>query len=485
MSQNHKLIQTFDLKMTRSQQSLTAITRRSSTQSQMPQSPYLLTNLLSPGIPCVSICRTCLHSLRFSSTDTSQQPQQSPSPGPPPPSLPTHPFPTTHTHPTPPQTIPQSPYNILASIVLSRPPLLTRPLHPFETALHLYNRRLNERLALPFTRYFYYPKGTALLASFRQKVQKRKTPARDIGVYNAYGPEGWDDEVRVGSKDGDAEWIREQLLQEAEAEEREKERGMAGAMNVAAAKASEEVFAAENAQDDAQQQSSSSSSDTETPNPSPITRKSSHPHQIGGPRLSSADYSNDTRSLERKADRTLYLVIKTPKNTKQTWDFPRITLHKNESLHTAAERLIVETGGLNMNTWVVGNWPVGHQVITYPRPQPRLQPQQRPRGKTSDANPDSNNDSSSSAAQEGGPLTIPPSGQGQLSPTQHQQPTPDLIMGEKTFFMKARIAAGQVDLSSNKLGLKKNGFQWLTREELQGVMGAGDFSAVRNMLAER
>ena len=424
------------------------------------------------------ICRTCLHSLRHSSTSVSSQ--QTPSDNAPPPSipLPTHPVTTSHATPSPPQTIPTPPYTILASLLLSRPPLLTKTLHPFETALHLYNRRLNERLALPFTRYFYYPKGTSLLTSFRQRVAKRKTPARDIGVYDAYGDEAWDDEVRVGSKDGDAEWVREQLLREADAEEKEKERGMAGAMNAAAAKPQEEVF--------------SSSEPEENDVHSSKADSGQEGKQIGGTRLMPADFSNDTHSLDRKADRTLYLVLNNRSadgigngngKSKSKWDFPRSPLHRGESLHTAAERLIVETGGVNMNTWVVGNWPVGHQVHTYVKPKSSSTTAAARAAATDEAPPS--------------PLPPIPSSSSQQSPQSSRSSDP--ILGSKTFFMKARIAAGQVDLSSvaasSKPGTGSSAssrsspsptdFQWLCREELEGVLSHGDWSAVRGCLAER
>lgn len=55
--------------------------------------------------------------------------------------------------------------------------------------------------------------------------------------------------------------------------------------------------------------------------------------------------------------------------------------------------------------------------------------------------------------------------------------------GEKTFFMKVRIMAGQADLKGNLFGL--NDFKWLTREELEKHVTPKYFSSIRNMLAER
>ena len=100
----------------------------------------------------------------------------------------------------------------------------------------------------------------------------------------------------------------------------------------------------------------------------------------------------------------------------------------------AAERIIVQTGGINMNTWVVGNIPVGHQIYSYGKPV---------------------------SNEEKGIETL----------------------GEKTFFMKARIMAGKPTLKDN--GFDLTDYQWLTREEIKQVVAPRAWSAVRNTLAER
>ena len=84
-----------------------------------------------------------------------------------------------------------------------------------------------------------------------------------------------------------------------------------------------------------------------------------------------------------------------------------------------------------MNTWVVGNAPIGHYVLN-PRPATDKAPE---------------------------------------------------VKGEKTFFMKGRIMAGQADVSKNVLGY--DNFKWLTREEIQRLVRPKYFSYVKNMLAER
>jgi len=87
--------------------------------------------------------------------------------------------------------------------------------------------------------------------------------------------------------------------------------------------------------------------------------------------------------------------------------------------------------GVNMNTWMVGRVPVAHLV---------RQPQ-------------------------------------------YNEDTSLKTRGEKTFFQKVRIMAGQADLTNNKMGLKD--FNWLTKDELKTKLPGDYFRAVRNMMADR
>lgn len=104
------------------------------------------------------------------------------------------------------------------------------------------------------------------------------------------------------------------------------------------------------------------------------------------------------------------------------------------NISQAAERIIVQSGGINMNTWVVGRVPIGHQQYDFP------------------------------------PKVL------QASPNPNE-------LGYKTFFMKARIMAGQADLKENKLGLSD--FKWLTREEIEKEVRKDYWRSVKNMLADR
>jgi large subunit ribosomal protein L46 len=98
----------------------------------------------------------------------------------------------------------------------------------------------------------------------------------------------------------------------------------------------------------------------------------------------------------------------------------------------AAERVLVQTGGINMNTWIVGHVPVGRHII-----KPRYSP-------------------------ESGDLER---------------------QGIRTFFMKGRIMAGQVDLKQNMFGLSD--FKWLTKQEVQKHVGNKYWSYVKNMMGDR
>jgi len=86
-----------------------------------------------------------------------------------------------------------------------------------------------------------------------------------------------------------------------------------------------------------------------------------------------------------------------------------------------------------MNTWVVGHVPIGYYHYDYPKP----------------------------LVIEGGAKE----------------------MGEKTFFMKARIMAGQADLKKNELGLVE--FRWLAKEEIQKVVSPRYWKYLKGMLAEQ
>ena len=92
---------------------------------------------------------------------------------------------------------------------------------------------------------------------------------------------------------------------------------------------------------------------------------------------------------------------------------------------------MVQAAGVNMNTWVLGNAPVGHYVAESPKAK----------------------DSGSESTE----------------------------VVEKTFYMKARIMAGQPLLEGNALGLAD--YKWLSKDELEKQLHPRYWKAVKNMLA--
>ena len=227
--------------------------------------------------------------------------------------------PTHQEPPIPPvtHTGPRKAYRLLASTVLSRPPILTRELTPFEKAFYLYQKRLNERLALPFTRYFYFKKDTPADYEWKRKFRARKTAARDIGVYSGYGDEAWNDEVLVGDRTAELSSQVEALVRDAEGKDivdahpvGDAERGgqeIAG--NAAAGEgASKEVGSQQKVL-----------------------------YEKPMPRITEADRKGDLRSLNRKLDRSLYLLVQKGDGR---WRFPQDRVYGRENLHQVSHMIL-------------------------------------------------------------------------------------------------------------------------------------------------
>ncbi len=224
------------------------------------------------------VCRSCRQALsqrRHASTATAKATVEAP--------------PITQLSPDGPEasSAPQPIYTVKAGVVVSRPPLITADPHPFETAYYLYQRRLNERLVLPFTQYFYYKRGTPAFEHWRAHRQRRGGAAtRDIGKYNAYTPESWNDEALVGDDSGLQTKIVQDLIEE---EGRAEEFTGAG-----------------------------------------------DPKFAGLKRRTAADDENNQQSLERSLQRTLYLLVKNKKvkgqSESERWKFPSGTIVGFEGL---------------------------------------------------------------------------------------------------------------------------------------------------------
>ncbi|KAK0722798.1 39S mitochondrial ribosomal protein L46-domain-containing protein [Lasiosphaeria miniovina] len=217
-------------------------------------------------------------------------------------------------------------YRIRAGVILTRPPLLTRELTPFESSFFLYQKRLNERLTPKFRPKLYFKTDTAAQLDWRIKLKERHgVAAKDIGRYNPRGRTAWNDELLVGSRTSSPEEMYDRLLHDAQ---------------------------------------SRISEDGEV-----IPVDELVPVERPMPRRTEADEEHDVRRLDRALDRTLYLVVKRqlpPRllDGKQStvWVFPTADVLTHEALHETAARALAESAGVNMNTWIVGRVPVAHYV---------------------------------------------------------------------------------------------------------------------------
>ena len=139
---------------------------------------------------------------------------------------------------------------------------------------------------LPFTRYFYYERGTPAEVQWKKTLKERLTPSRDIGKYDAYSKEAWNDELLVGAKESEPEHIVNALVEDAE--------GYLSSDSIDGMGQKEEL-------------------------PKPL------------PRLTEADRNGDYKSLDRALPRTLYLLVQ---GKKGQWRFPtgEVVMNGKESL---------------------------------------------------------------------------------------------------------------------------------------------------------
>ncbi|OLL24216.1 54S ribosomal protein L17, mitochondrial [Neolecta irregularis DAH-3] len=145
-------------------------------------------------------------------------------------------------------------------------------------------------------------------------------------------------------------------------------------------------------------------------------------------RITEADRTNDTRSLDRKLDRRLYLLIQ--KNREENaWRFPQISVANGGVLHTSAEIALHTAVGKNMNTWFVGETPVCHYRYSYPEAK--------------------------------------------------QNRT--LLRGARIFFLRAHIFAGQAVPNGSDV----KDFMWLTKEEIKEYVAPDYWLGIRHALSDR
>ncbi|KAG0342489.1 54S ribosomal protein L17 mitochondrial [Podila horticola] len=146
-------------------------------------------------------------------------------------------------------------------------------------------------------------------------------------------------------------------------------------------------------------------------------------------RVTEADRKNDVRSLERALARTLYLIVKKPRE-QHAWQFPQGGVHVCENLQEAAGRELQEECGSNMDLWFVGRVPIGHYNYKLPNA---------------------------------------------IKTDSTSAPT-----GAKVFFMKAHIFSGQVKVDNKEIV----DFAWVTKQEMKDYVAPEYYEAVKDMLSD-
>ncbi|PPQ64649.1 hypothetical protein CVT26_002739 [Gymnopilus dilepis] len=81
------------------------------------------------------------------------------------------------------------------------------------------------------------------------------------------------------------------------------------------------------------------------------------------PRVHPSDTNGDTKSLDRQGQRNLYLLLHTSEQGKDVWRFPQGGVAKDQFLHQAAQRDLLNECGDKMDTWIVGKAP--HVIFFY------------------------------------------------------------------------------------------------------------------------
>jgi len=198
-------------------------------------------------------------------------------------------------------SVAKSEYDVKVGIVVSRPPILTKEPNSFEKAFWFYQKRLNERLVMPFSRYFYFKKDTPADTDWKIKAKERNyQPARELGGYNAYSDLGWNDELLVGDKLSEPSTMVEALVRDSQPRAVEGKDG--------------KPMVVEGVES---------------------TLHDDNKIEMPLPRTTAADEKSDFTRLDRKLDETLYLCVsqKDEQTGKISWWFPAGPLEGRENLH--------------------------------------------------------------------------------------------------------------------------------------------------------
>ncbi|CAG8492191.1 1377_t:CDS:2 [Paraglomus occultum] len=200
-------------------------------------------------------------------------------------------------------TEPKKRYRVVVGIVLSRCPIITRNLHPFEREYYKYQQRLEQARAAPFPVEFYFKKGS---------IAEKNWLAKKAG----------DGEKKSNSKKS----------------------------NESKVESSSETNTSTTYTEET---GSGSDLDEEK-----ITMAS---------RVTEADRINDMTSLDRALQRTLYLIVRKPrKEHAWQFPQGGVNTAEGELLHQAAKRELAEECGENMDVWFVSRKPIGYCAYDFP-----------------------------------------------------------------------------------------------------------------------
>ena len=194
---------------------------------------------------------------------------------------------------------------IKVGILLSRIPIIKSELNDLEKHYYEYQSKLEKRLMWTFPAYFYFKKGT--VAEHKFLSQQKGPISKKNGIWF---PKGIPD-IKHGRERSTKQEIKLSNDNTATSPTKDKEHG----------------------RDDVNR---------------PVAPND---------RITEADRSNDTKSLERQLSRTLYLLLK---DKSGIWKFPNFDLSDElKPLHVHAEDELRLLGGDQMHTWSVSATPIG------------------------------------------------------------------------------------------------------------------------------
>ncbi|KAI5956506.1 hypothetical protein KGF54_000981 [Candida jiufengensis] len=202
---------------------------------------------------------------------------------------------------------------ISSTLILSRLPIITQDLTPFQTKFYKYQSELWRRLMWTFPKWFYFKTGTMGELRYRQ-LNKNSV--------------SYDPKILYPSGKPDLKHLRDRRFRQY----------------IKVPKTYKE-------EDEMVGQDQSNIKENE------ISRKI-----VPNSRITEADKLNDLKSLERKLNRTLYLIIKN--KSENQWKLPNFNQEESSTsllpLHELAEKGLYKIGGKKINYFNVSKTPCHH-----------------------------------------------------------------------------------------------------------------------------